>query len=73
MYLNSHIKLLLIKDTSLAVLITLCAYRFLSGNLFFSLLVLLYFFNWRIIAFQCCVGFMRQCESAISIHISPPS
>ena len=35
MYLNSHIKLLLIKDTSLAVLITLCAYSFLSGNLFF--------------------------------------
>ena len=33
-------------------------------------------FNWRIIALQCCVGFcntIQQHESAISIHISPPS
>ena len=71
MYLNSHIKLLLIKDTLLAVLITLCAYSFLSGNSFFTISFI--FFNWRIIALQCCVGFVRQCESAISIHISPLS
>ena len=30
--------------------------------------------NWRIITSQCCVGFsVRQCESAVSIHICPLS
>ena len=32
----------------------------------------LHFFNWRIIALQCCVGFChRTRESAISTHMSP--
>ena len=33
-----------------------------------------FIFNWRIIALQCCVGFCyKQCQSAISIHMFPPS
>ena len=32
-----------------------------------------YFFNWRIIALQCCVSATQQCESALSRHRSPPS
>ena len=32
-----------------------------------------FFFSWRIIALQSCVSAIQQCESAISIHMSPPS
>ena len=42
----------------------------------FFFFIFLKIFNWRIIALQCCVGFcntIQQPESAISIHISPPS
>ena len=31
------------------------------------------FLNWRIIALQCCVGFCHQHESAVSMHVFPPS
>ena len=38
------------------------------------LMFLNFIFDWRIIALQCCVGFaIQQHESAISIHMSPPS
>ena len=34
----------------------------------------IFIFNWKIIALQCClVSATEQCESAISMHISPPS
>ena len=41
-------------------------------NIDFS--VLFWLFNWRIIALQWCVDFChQQCESAMSINMSPPS
>ena len=42
-------------------------------HIFFSrLLFLKFILNWRIIALQCCVA-VQPCESAISVHTSPPS
>ena len=32
-----------------------------------------FFLNWRIIALPCCVSALQWCESAIGIHMSPPS
>ena len=34
----------------------------------------LHAFSWRTIALQCCIGSaIQQCESAMCIHVSPPS
>ena len=39
-------------------------------NFFFFLL---FSFNWRILALQCCVSATQQHESAIDVHMSLPS
>ena len=44
----------------------------LSVHFDVSLLKILFIFNWRILALQCCVGFCQQHESATGIHVSPP-